>query len=344
MGALEKEVRLSFAQRIRGTLPEPYQPLVSESKEKDAPDFKYDSDQTPYAQEGRELLALLRKKSSEDEIQSVINTIHAKAATLGVADTLVPSTDAYVTAICHLGSKSLSHVLSCIERCKDRLLAIGAQSPTAARRQIISSVMEYWHDQPGVGVNIVDKLLNYTILTPLSVVEWVLIDHLGGGKILAQSHIYEMVATTVHKVTKRLRDILAARRRPGLSDAEVKVLDETVDRERPELGNLFRVIEDALVGVAAGVTDEELEAGAMDADEGKLEAEFLKAWGQSWLRVFRRVFAVEEAAAQVVEEQAQRLATQGKKDGIEGMAVADGNENGLENGDVEGGPVGMGIE
>ena len=44
MGALEKEIRLSFAARIRGTLPEPYQALISEAKEKDTPDFKYDSD------------------------------------------------------------------------------------------------------------------------------------------------------------------------------------------------------------------------------------------------------------------------------------------------------------
>ena len=43
-GALEKEVRLSFAQRIRGTLPEPYQPLLPEAKEQDVPVFKYADD------------------------------------------------------------------------------------------------------------------------------------------------------------------------------------------------------------------------------------------------------------------------------------------------------------
>lgn len=46
VGALEKEIRLSFAKRIRDTLPEPYHPLISESKEKDTPDFKYASDRT----------------------------------------------------------------------------------------------------------------------------------------------------------------------------------------------------------------------------------------------------------------------------------------------------------
>lgn len=40
-GALDKEIRLSFAQRIKGTLLEPYIPLITEGKEKDTPEFKY---------------------------------------------------------------------------------------------------------------------------------------------------------------------------------------------------------------------------------------------------------------------------------------------------------------
>jgi nuclear cap-binding protein subunit 1 len=43
-GALDKEIRLSFAQRIKGTLPDPYQALILEGKEKDTPDFKFASD------------------------------------------------------------------------------------------------------------------------------------------------------------------------------------------------------------------------------------------------------------------------------------------------------------
>ena len=43
-GSLDKEIRLSFAQRIKGTLPAPYQPLITEEKEKDTPDFKYNDD------------------------------------------------------------------------------------------------------------------------------------------------------------------------------------------------------------------------------------------------------------------------------------------------------------
>lgn len=42
-GSLDKEVRLSFAQRIQKTLPEPYQHLIGPEKEQDVPDFKFNN-------------------------------------------------------------------------------------------------------------------------------------------------------------------------------------------------------------------------------------------------------------------------------------------------------------
>jgi nuclear cap-binding protein subunit 1 len=48
IGAIDKEIRLSFAQRIKNTLPEPYQHLISAEKEKDMPDFKYATDGKSY--------------------------------------------------------------------------------------------------------------------------------------------------------------------------------------------------------------------------------------------------------------------------------------------------------
>ncbi|KAI9762309.1 MAG: Mitochondrial Translation Optimization [Chaenotheca gracillima] len=308
IGALEKEIRLSFAQRIRGTLPEPYQPLISEAKEKETPDFKYDSEQTSFAKEGQEIMELIRKKAPEDEIQPVIDRIHEQANEQGLADPQVYSTDAYVTSICLIGAKSLSHVLSCIERCKDRLLAIGnggthqqeqqKQGSPAARKQIITSVMEYWHEQPGIGINIIDKLLNYTILSPMSVVEWALLEHNERGRVLASAHVYEMLSTTAGKVTTRVRQILAARDQPGLPEPQVRLLDETLQRERAEQASMFRVIEEALTAFADGTKDELVEMDDVEQNEGGgqgPEQALIRAWGERWLRVFRRKFAVEEA-------------------------------------------------
>ncbi|KEY83242.1 snRNA cap binding complex subunit Gcr3 [Aspergillus fumigatus] len=315
-GAIDKEIRLSFAQRIRGTLPDPYQELITEGKEKDTPDFKYSSDgesyliccprsayskgltkiliptATPYAKEGREIMQLIRRKAGDEEIQPLITAIEEQAKALGVDDPMLPSTDAFVTSICFVGSKSLSHVLSCIERNKERLLAIGPKS-ARARCQIITSVMEYWVDQPGVAINIIDKLLNYTILTPLSVIEWALVERLQAGTILSRTHIFEMISATVGKVTNRLRQIVAARTQPGLYEPQLSVLDETLSREKADMQALFRVIEDSVVSVAGGSNDGLMERG--DGSGNLPEDEIIRQWGRRWLRVFRRKAGVEES-------------------------------------------------
>jgi len=202
-----------------------------------------------------------------------------------------------VTAICYIGSKSLSHVLSCIERCKDRLMAIGPASP-AARQQIITSVMSYWKDQPGVGVNIVDKLLNYTILTPASIVDWALAD----GANLAQAHIYELLAATLGKVTTRIRQLVRAKNARGLLPEQRVLLEETVAREREAMRDLWVVVEDKLVGWATGSKDEAMEAG----DGTSAEESMVRQWGARWLRVYRRWFSVEEMWFAEAEREAER--------------------------------------
>ena len=308
-GALDKEIRLSFAQRIKGTLPDPYPKLITSGKEKDIPEFKYSSESeslsgvfsitvaniasvAPYSKEGRELMQLIRKKATDEEIQPVITAIEEQAKSQGVEDPKIPSTDAFVTSLCFVGSKSLSHVLSCIERSKDRLLAIGAESKPA-RCQIITSVMEYWVDQPGIAINIIDKLLNYTILSPLSVLEWALAESLAAGTILSKPHVFEMISATVGKVTNRMRQIVAARTQPALYEPQLTAIDETLSREREDMQSLFKYIEDSIVSVAAGSNDEQMERG--DGSGELPEDAIIRQWGRRWLRVFRRKAAVEEA-------------------------------------------------
>lgn len=247
---------------------------------------------TPYSKEGQELMQLIRQKSRDEAIQQVITTIEEQAKNLGVEDPKVPSTDAFVTSICFVGSKSLSHVLSCIERNKDRLLAIGQESPRA-RLQIITSVMEYWTDQPGIAINIIDKLLNYTILSPLSVLEWALSDSLAAGTILARAHIFEMISNTVGKVTNRMHQIVAARTQPGLYEPQLSVIDNTLSHERADMATLFKFIEDSIVSVAAGSNDELMERG--DSSGTLPEDALIRQWGRRWLRVFRRKADVEES-------------------------------------------------
>lgn len=235
----------------------------------------------------------MKRKAPEEDLQRVLDTVHSQAESLAM-DPLVATSDVYMTAILSVGSKSLSHVLSTIDRCKDRLLTIGLKSELA-RRQIISSVFDFWSDHPGTAVNIVDKLLNYTIVTPMSVIEWALVDNIDRGRALATAHIFEMIAITMFKVTNRVHQLLAHRNDPAVPFEQRQQIDEALPREQQGMRDLFAAIEDAVAGVAAGAQDEMIER----FDDEGAEEETIKAWGARWARVWKRKAAVEE---QVVAE------------------------------------------
>jgi nuclear cap-binding protein subunit 1 len=206
-----------------------------------------------------------------------------------------------MTAVCWVGSKSLSHVLACIDRTKTRLLDAGAQSE-AARRQILDAVMSYWGAHPGVALSIVEKLLNYSILTPFTVVDWAVGAH-GTAEYLAQPHIYELVSNTVAKVKSHTRQVVGAPN--GVSTAENEADTPDVEKEAASMKELFGALNDALSSWANGSKDELIEEG-----DGSSEKEALtKRWGERWLRVFRRMGAVEEAF--VLEQKKDKMDTSG---------------------------------
>jgi nuclear cap-binding protein subunit 1 len=243
----------------------------------------------------------LRKKGSNDDFKETLEKIQELAAQQGVSDVLVPSADAFMTAICRAGAKSLSHVLSCIERGKEQLLSIVENSETA-RRQVVASVVEYWHDQPGVAVRIIDILLNYTILTPLSVVQWALGDYLGAGEALTKAWVFEIVLNTVSKVTRRNRQIVLARLQKGLPQEQVDLVEGTLAKERDRARELFTYIGDTVQGIAqGGDTLIEKEAdGQLSPEDGQR----IRAWARRWHTVFLRKSQVEES---VVGEQAVEM-------------------------------------
>ena len=155
--------------------------------------------------------------------------------------------------------------------------------------------MTFWSGHPGVALCIIEKLLNYSILVPSAVIHWALVAHAGAtrGAALSRAHVYELVFTTVIKVTNRVRQVV----RKTDADAEVAAMRD-----------LFRAMDDALGSWADGTKDEQAE---MDVDDGEGRSEreaLVKRWGQQWLRVFRRRAAIEEAFLAEEAKEARRLA------------------------------------
>lgn len=284
------------------TIPEPWHNLISEGQLKDQPDFKYANEEEPYAQQGQELHQIIRARNiSDDDVERILSEV-ASLATEHNTDPAIASAHVFMTCICHAGSKSLSHVLSYIDKCKERLSAVGSASEPA-RREIITAVVTYWHFQPGIAVNLINKLLNFTVLTPMSVIEWALQDKLDRGRALSQPLIYDLVAITMTKVTNRVRQIVHARNDPSIDLHQKASVENTLVFERQNMRDFFATIEDSVRPVAEGGQDGMIEA----FDSETTEFELLKSWGERWIRAWRRRAAVEEAvvgeaAVQAAEE------------------------------------------
>lgn len=240
------------------------------------------------------MIGLIRKRAQDTEVDSLMAEITEKAKSQGLLDPGKYGREIYVTAICHIGAKSLSHVLSCIERCKDRLAAIGTESPLA-QREIVNTVMNYWSDQPGIGANVVDKLLNYSILTPLSIIEWVLMD--AGRKILARGHSWEMVNTTTRKVIARTKNLASAKAVVGLPEEQVTLLDEGYEVASTEQAASFKCVVDALTSYQS--TDYAGDDGSPE------EQEILRWWAGNWLRALKRKFEIEQGVESSSSESKQ---------------------------------------
>lgn len=291
LDALDKEIRLSFAQRIKGVLPEPYQALISPEKEKDSPDYKYDNPATPFAEQATELMNKIRQRAAEDEIAATIASIEEEAGKSGLPNPKLASTDALMTSILYIGSKSLSHALAVIERCRERLSNVANEDPEC-RKQIVTSVIDFWEHQIATGVFLIDKLLNYGIITPMSVVEWALIDHVDRGSLLTKNWCYELIVKTTNKVVSRVKQVVAKIRDPRLTDEERSTLQAALDKEMSDMKALFAAIEDAVGSVASASEDGMIESSDALREE---EEQILREWGAKWLRAFRRRAAVEES-------------------------------------------------
>jgi nuclear cap-binding protein subunit 1 len=170
--------------------------------------------------------------------------------------------------------------------------------------------MTSWAAHPGVALSIVEKLLNYSIVTPFSIVDWALVADTSpngtqGGEALGQSHVLELVCNTVTKVSGRVRQLLTS---PDADEA-------TREKEVSSMRDLFRAINDALASWASGSKDQMMEAG-----DGSSEHEaMIRRWGQRWLRVFQRLAAIEETF--VIEAKNDRWskkadAVSGEMDGV----------------------------
>ncbi|KAK9471067.1 MIF4G like-domain-containing protein [Dipodascopsis tothii] len=261
---IQKELRLSFAQRVKETLPDEFLEFVYDSE--DIPAFTYAEADEPYAEQSKTLLQNIRDRKELDGFTDVFRDIETTATERGENSSQIVRA-IYVSAILHLGARSLSHANSWIERGNAVLRELCAGSDDS-QRSTIDVVFKFWKDQVLTGVQIVKKLMDSEIVEPHNVVEWILLD--SGVESLSQCYIWELLSVTIAKAKLQLEEAQTAD-----SDA-----DETDERRAPLFHSKLDKMFVTLVRVLSRPLDED--------EKSEETIRWMRWWKEGFLRAILR--------------------------------------------------------
>ncbi|GAO48682.1 hypothetical protein SAICODRAFT_59162 [Saitoella complicata NRRL Y-17804] len=295
---LEKEIRLSYHARIKGTLPEAFVEVIG--AEQATPEFKYADNE-----DVKVLLEMIRTKKPADEIETQLKKVEDKAEGTE-QEKARKAQHVLVQCVLQLGEKSFSHALNTFERSLPVLLARCASS-TEARRFTVGCVMEYWAPQPSIGATLLDKLLNYTVLNPLAVVEWFFTE--GDVELACRSHAWEALETTLDKVNNRViqvRERAEQARAAGLSEEDESKMQATLDNVHAEQADVWRTIFRSYTSFVE-------RAGRAEDGASEERVQWRVKWAKGWYKaVVRRYFEAEKELKGVLDSVVQEAGEEAK--------------------------------
>ncbi|TKY87016.1 hypothetical protein EX895_003693 [Sporisorium graminicola] len=182
---VELEIRLAYFDRVKQTLPEEIQ-AVAMPAEEPAAVFTYADESHAYSAQAARLINSIKAKASAEVILADFESF--KSSILDNSSATIPTDasegmvrdqqqadvvvrDLTIQCVLQVGSRSFSHFLNIVERYHSLLRQL-SRSPRM-RAAILAGAVRFWtRSQQWIHI-VVDKLLQYRIVEPADVVEFV---------------------------------------------------------------------------------------------------------------------------------------------------------------------------
>ncbi|GAA5927562.1 Sto1p [Sporobolomyces koalae] len=180
---IELEVRLSYYDRIKGTVPEVMLETAIMPDDAPGPEYDYDSSDNTHAAAASSFLRLIRSKASVQEAEEELNAFQKSLESehsMSEEEADKIKRDMAVQTVLNVGSRSFSHFLNALER---YLVLLRNLTPTAAKKQdLLRAVSTFWRRNGQFHLIVLDKLLQYRLLEPSDVITWVFAPQTPGEK------------------------------------------------------------------------------------------------------------------------------------------------------------------
>lgn len=171
---IDLEMRLSYYDRIKGTIPEAMLDTGIVANDAPGPEYAYDSPEHAHHSASTSFLRLIRAKApiseTEEELASFQKALENEH-NLSTEDAEKIKRDMSIQTILHVGSRSFSHFLNALERYLNLLRNL---TPSASTRQhLLTIVATFWRRNPQFHLIVLDKLLQYRLVDTRDVVVWI---------------------------------------------------------------------------------------------------------------------------------------------------------------------------
>ena len=146
---LEKEIRLSYYERIKSMLPENYHVMIPATAP--VPSFKYESAEDPLHAKSKEVIDSIRTKKSVEELRDLLSRYKEELASSGVSSEVEQQSvirELFTQCLLLVGPKSFSHVLNVVERYLEVLRFLNATPE--GRLHTVQIVSSFWKDNTQV--------------------------------------------------------------------------------------------------------------------------------------------------------------------------------------------------
>ncbi|GAA5870142.1 hypothetical protein JCM8547_006899 [Rhodosporidiobolus lusitaniae] len=170
---IDLEMRLSYFDRIRGTIPEALLDTGVVVSDTPGPEYAYDAPEHTHNAAAMAFLKLIRQKAlieeASDELESFKKALEGEHA-MEPEEAEKVKRDMAVQTILHVGSRSFSHFLNALER---YLTLLRNLTPNpSARQHLLTVVATFWRRNPQFHLIVLDKLLQYRLVDTQDVVAW----------------------------------------------------------------------------------------------------------------------------------------------------------------------------
>ncbi|KAI7866860.1 armadillo-type protein [Spinellus fusiger] len=197
---LEKEIRLSYYERIKTTIPEEFAPLFPPVAP--GPDFEYKEPSHPLHSQAKLVIESLRAKKTVEEVREILNVFKEDQAKRGLDEQaqLNSVRVLFVQCLLLVGSKSFSHVLNVVERYLEVIRYVN--STPEGRLHTVQIVSSFWKNNTQFLGILLDKLLNYRVIDPTSVITWTFESE--QLEKAGRAYPWEILKNTLNKVVSRV--------------------------------------------------------------------------------------------------------------------------------------------